>query len=67
MGAVVFPCVMTRRTPYPSDLTDAWWELVAPFIPPAKHGGRPRATDMLEDAFDINPFIPTGLNSKAQG
>lgn len=25
---------------YPSDLTDAEWALVAPLIPPAKHGGR---------------------------
>jgi putative transposase len=27
---------------YPSDLTDAEWEIVAPLIPPAKRGGRPR-------------------------
>lgn len=31
---------------YPSDLTDAEWLLVAPFIPPAKRGGRKRTTDM---------------------
>lgn len=33
---------------YPSDLTDAEWALIAPFIPPAKPGGRPRTTDMRE-------------------
>ena len=37
---------MLRR--YPTDLTDAEWSLVAPFIPAAKPGGRPRTTDMRE-------------------
>ena len=31
---------------YPSDLTDAEWAVVAPLIPPARRGGRPRTTDM---------------------
>lgn len=30
---------------YPSDLTDKQWELIAPLIPPPKHGGRPRKTN----------------------
>lgn len=33
---------------YPSDLSDMEWAIVAPFIPPAKAGGRPRTTDMRE-------------------
>lgn len=33
---------------YPSDMTDAEWALLEPFIPPAKRGGRPRTTDMRE-------------------
>jgi len=33
---------------YPSDLTDVEWAVVAPLIPPAKAGGRPRTTDMRE-------------------
>jgi len=33
---------------YPSDLTDEEWALLAPLIPPAKTGGRPRTTDMRE-------------------
>ena len=33
---------------YPSDLTEAEWALVAPFIPPAKRGGRKRTVDVRE-------------------
>ena len=33
---------------YPSELTDREWALTAPFIPPAKSGGRRRTTDMRE-------------------
>jgi transposase len=33
---------------YPTDMTDAEWALTEPFIPPAKHGGRPRTADMRE-------------------
>jgi len=29
------------RKPYPSDLTDEEWALIAPYIPQAKPGGRP--------------------------
>lgn len=37
-----------QRKAYPSDLNDAEWQCVAPLIPPAKTGGRPRTTDMRE-------------------
>ena len=37
-----------RRKPYPSDLTDAQWALLEPWIPPPRPGGRPRKTDMRE-------------------
>src|ERR1019366_2511631 len=33
---------------YPSDLTEREWMVTAPFIPPAKSGGRRRTTDMRE-------------------
>src|SRR5215468_281237 len=33
---------------YPTDLTEAEWTLLAPLIPVAKLGGRPRTTDMRE-------------------
>lgn len=37
-----------ERKPYPSDLTDAQWRLIAPRIPEAKLGGRPRKYEMRE-------------------
>src|SRR5262249_39545168 len=33
---------------YPSDLTDDQWAILAPLIPPAKHGGAPRTVAMRE-------------------
>jgi putative transposase len=33
---------------YPTDLTEAAWPLLAPLIPAAQRGGRPRTTDMRE-------------------
>jgi putative transposase len=33
---------------YPTDLTEAEWTILAPLIPAAKLGGRPRTTDMRE-------------------
>jgi putative transposase len=36
------------RKPYPTDLTDAQWDLLQPSLPPAKHGGRPRHVDLRE-------------------
>jgi putative transposase len=37
-----------NRKPYPSDLTDAQWQLLPPFLAAAKPGGRPRKTDLRE-------------------
>jgi putative transposase len=37
-----------NRKAYATDLTDTEWALLAPFIPPAEPGGRPRSTDMRE-------------------
>jgi putative transposase len=36
------------RKAYPTDLTEAQWAILAPLIPPAKPGGRPRQVDMRE-------------------
>jgi putative transposase len=36
------------RTPYPSDLTDEQWSVVARMIPPPLPGGRPRSVDMRQ-------------------
>jgi putative transposase len=36
------------RKPYPSDLTDAQWQLLPSYLAAAKPGGRPRKTDLRE-------------------
>jgi len=36
------------RQPYPTDLTDQQWQLIASLIPVAKAGGRPRTVDVRE-------------------
>src|SRR3954465_8898275 len=36
------------RKRYPPDLCDEQWALIAPLLPPAKHGGRPREVDLRE-------------------
>jgi transposase len=36
------------RKRYPSDLTDAQWQVLEPLIPPAKPGGRPREVELRE-------------------
>ena len=38
---------MTRQR-YPSDLSAAQWARIAPLIPPAKAGGRPRTVNIRE-------------------
>ena len=37
-----------NREAYPTDLSDAEWEILKPLIPPAKLGGRRRSVDMRE-------------------
>ena len=37
-----------KREAYPSDLSDQEWAILAPLIPAAKPGGKPRTTDMRE-------------------
>jgi putative transposase len=44
---------MSQR--YPTDLTDTEWTILAPFVPAAKPGGRPRTTDMREVVNAIPP------------
>ncbi len=45
---------------YPSDLTDNEWTRLAPLIPPAKPGGRPRTTKMGEAMNAILYLLRTG-------
>lgn len=49
-----------RSKAYPSDLTDAQWEVLQPLIPPAKRGGRPRKVDMREVVNAIFYLEKTG-------
>jgi putative transposase len=44
-------------TVYPTDLTDEQWAVVQPLLPRARHGGRPRTTDLrrvLNTIFYLN-------------
>ena len=51
---------MPSRKAYPSDLSDAQWAVLAPLIPPAKPGGRPREVAMREVANAILSLLRTG-------
>jgi putative transposase len=53
------------RKPYPSDLTDAQWERIAPLIPPAKPGGSPRRVDMREVLNGIFYVTREGVSWRA--
>src|SRR5947199_10453606 len=50
---------------YPSDLTDAEWALVEPFIPPARRGGRRRTVDVREVLDGIFYVLATGCQWRA--
>ena len=53
------------RKPYPSDLTDAQWQRIAPLIPPAKPGGSPRRVDMREVLNGIFYVTREGVSWRA--
>lgn len=50
---------MARR-PYPSDLSEAEWALLAPLLPAAKSGGRPRSTDLREILNALRYWLRSG-------
>jgi putative transposase len=50
----------TSRKRYPTDLSDAQWEIIAPLLPPAKHGGRPRTVNLREVVNTILYLNRTG-------
>lgn len=50
---------------YPSDMTDQGWALIAPLIPPAKHGGRRRSVDVREVLNGIMYVLSTGCQWRA--
>jgi len=48
------------RLRYPSDLTDAEWQLIKPLIPPAKRGGGKRRVNMREVVNGVMYVLSTG-------
>lgn len=54
-----------RGLRYPSDLTDAEWDLVGPLIRGAKRGGRPRTADVREVLNAIFYVLATGCQWQA--
>ena len=68
------PCMWTKENRarydrsglrYESDLTDAEWALVAPLIPPAKHGGAKRTVDVREILNGLMYILSTGCQWRA--
>ena len=53
---------MKSRKSYPSDLTDAQWKLIKPFLPPARLGGRPRTTDEREVLNGVFYVLKSGCD-----
>src|SRR6185437_14578006 len=54
-----------RGLRYPSDLTDEEWALVAPQLPPARRGGRPRDVNLREVLNAIFYVLSTGCQWQA--
>jgi putative transposase len=63
-GPAGYPTSYFRRS-YPSDLTDAQWELVEPLIPPAKPGGRHQEIPRRELVNGILYLLHTGCTWRA--
>ena len=53
---------MEKRQRYTSDLTDGEWQILEPWIPAAKPGGRPRKHDMREIVNAIRYLLRTGCS-----
>jgi putative transposase len=54
------PSVRDRQRRYPSDLTDAQWEVIRSLIPSARRGGRPRRTNIRDVVDGILYLVSTG-------
>jgi putative transposase len=52
------------NTHYDTNLSDAAWELVAPLLPPALPGGRPRTTDVRAVVNAIFYLLRSGCQSR---
>ena len=49
-----------RTNSYPSDISDAQWRLIEPYLPAARPGGRPRKTELREVVDAIFYIVHTG-------
>jgi putative transposase len=47
---------------YPSDMSDAQWNIIGPLIPPAKSGGRPREVEMRQIVNGILYMVRGGCS-----
>jgi putative transposase len=54
--------VSMGRTAYPSDLSEAQWAVLAPLIPPARPGGRPRKVNVREVINAIFYLVRAGCS-----
>jgi len=54
-----------ERKPYPSDLTDAQWQVIEPMIPPERWGGRTREVAMREVVNGMLYLNRTGCQWRA--
>lgn len=50
----------TRRSAYPTDLTDAQWALIEPWLSPRAWTGRPRTVDLREVVNAVLYLLRTG-------
>jgi len=53
-------CACVRVRAYPSDLTDAEWQCIEPYLPPPAPGGRPREHDLREICDALAYLVQTG-------
>lgn len=49
------------RAPYPTDLTDAQWALLAALLPAAQPGGRPRSVELREVVDAVLYVLRNGI------
>ena len=55
-----YTCIDMTRERYASDLSDAQWARLAPLLPAAKPGGRPRTVDLREVVQGILYVLRSG-------
>lgn len=48
MATMATKAIQETRKAYPTDLTDAQWQLIDPWLPPQQDGGRDREVDLRE-------------------